>query len=78
MHKNIYTVLTDNTFSTQKVIPKIVYSGTLYFVRNVLASFGVEFTCVNGSDPSAYQDAVKPNTKVCYVVKSVIVHPEQK
>jgi len=60
-------------FSIPKVMPKIVYSGTLSFVRNTLAKFGVEFTCVDGSDPSKYQEAVKPNTKVCFTIKTRIL-----
>ena len=47
------------------MIPKVVYSGTLYVVKTFLLRFGVEFTSVDGSDPSSYRDAVKPNTKVC-------------
>ena len=52
------------------MIPKVVYSGTLYVVKTFLLRFGVEFTSVDGSDPSSYQDAVKPNTKVC--LKNII------
>lgn len=48
------------------VIPKVVYSGTLYVVKTFLLRFGVEFTSVDGSDPSSYRNAVKPNTKVIF------------
>lgn len=44
----------------------MVYCGTLCFVRNTLSRFGVEFTCVDGSDPTKYEEALKPNTKVCF------------
>ena len=52
-----------NSFS--QVLPKMVYCGTLSLVRNTFSRFGVEYTCVDGSDPEKYRQAIKPNTKVC-------------
>ncbi|KAJ7376647.1 hypothetical protein OS493_033529 [Desmophyllum pertusum] len=48
------------------VAPKMVYSGTLSLLQNILTRFGVECTFVDGSDISKYREAVKPNTKVLY------------
>ncbi|KAK2559712.1 L-methionine gamma-lyase [Acropora cervicornis] len=48
------------------VLPKMVYCGTLSLVRNTFSRFGVEYTCVDGSDPEKYRQAIKPNTKVLF------------
>ncbi|KAL9974389.1 hypothetical protein ACROYT_G011413 [Oculina patagonica] len=48
------------------VAPKMVYSGTLSLLKNILTRFGVECTFVDGSDISKYREAVKSNTKVLY------------
>lgn len=50
-----------------QVAPKMVYSGTLSLLQNILTRFGVECTFVDGSDISKYREAVKPNTKV-YII----------
>ena len=42
----------------------MVYCGTFGTLKYVLKRFGVEYTFVDGSDISAYREAVKPNTKV--------------
>jgi cystathionine gamma-lyase len=44
-----------------------LYGGTLYLLKNVLPSFGVEVTFVEGKDIKEFKDAIKANTRIVIV-----------
>ncbi|XP_031564012.1 uncharacterized protein LOC116299492 [Actinia tenebrosa] len=52
------------------VAPKVVYSGTLHLIKNLLPMYGIEVSLIDAGKTAdiiqAYKDAVKENTKVLY------------
>ena len=48
------------------VSAKYVYGGTYSLFSNTLKSMGIEVTFVDGSDPSNFEKAIKPNTKAIF------------
>ncbi|UQA57558.1 trans-sulfuration enzyme family protein [Polyangium aurulentum] len=49
------------------LIQRDLYGGTHDFVTRDLTRFGVEHTFVDGSDPSSWEAAIRPTTRVLYV-----------
>ena len=48
------------------VSAKFVYGGTYNLFSNTIKDMGIEVTFVNGSDPSAFEKAIKLNTKAIF------------
>eukprot|EP00325_Prymnesiales_sp_UTEX-LB-985_P002984 CAMPEP_0174713492 /NCGR_PEP_ID=MMETSP1094-20130205/14130_1 /TAXON_ID=156173 /ORGANISM="Chrysochromulina brevifilum, Strain UTEX LB 985" /LENGTH=492 /DNA_ID=CAMNT_0015912673 /DNA_START=12 /DNA_END=1490 /DNA_ORIENTATION=- len=48
------------------VLPYAVYGGTNEFFVQFAVDWGIEYTLVDATDPSAYARALRPNTKVVY------------
>ncbi len=48
------------------VAAKALFGSCLFIVENLLPKYGVEVTLVDGSDLSAWEAAMQPNTKVCF------------
>lgn len=44
-----------------------VYSGTFELFSSILPKWGVQTTFVDGADVDAFRDAMRPNTKLCYL-----------
>ncbi len=44
-----------------------LYGGTHSFANHDLPELGIECSFIDGSDPSGWEDKIKPNTKVIYV-----------
>jgi cystathionine beta-lyase/cystathionine gamma-synthase len=49
------------------LVQRDLYGGTHDFVTRDLPRFGVEHTLVDGSDPSSWEAAIRPNTRLLYV-----------
>ena len=49
------------------VAAKALFGSCLYVVEELLPRFGVESTLVEGTDLSAWRDALRPNTKTCFL-----------
>jgi len=49
------------------VSAKALFGSCRYIVDEILPRFGIETTLVNGSDLSAWQNAMQPNTKVLFL-----------
>ncbi len=49
------------------ITAKTLFGGTHYLFRHVFENFGVEFTLVPSTDVSAYEAAIRPNTKVIFL-----------
>lgn len=49
------------------VAGKALFSSCRYIIETLLPKFGVEFTLIDSSDTSAWESAVKPNTKVFFL-----------
>lgn len=49
------------------VAGKALFSSCRYIIETLLPKFGVEFTLIDSADTSAWEDAVKPNTKVFFL-----------
>jgi O-acetylhomoserine (thiol)-lyase len=49
------------------ITAKTLFGGTHYLFRHVLENFGVEFSIVASTDISAYENAVRPNTKAIFL-----------
>ncbi len=48
------------------VAAKALFGSCLFIVENLLPKYGVEVTLVDGTDLSAWESAMRPNTKVCF------------
>jgi len=48
------------------VAAKALFGSCLFIVENLLPKYGVEVTLVDGTDLSAWEAAMQPNTKVCF------------
>ena len=48
------------------VAAKALFGSCLFIVENLLPKYGVEVTLVDGTDLSAWESAMQPNTKVCF------------
>ena len=48
------------------VAAKALFGSCLFIVENLLPKYGVEVTLVDGTDLSAWEAAMRPNTKVCF------------
>ena len=48
------------------VAAKALFGSCLFIVQNLLPKYGVEVTLVDGTDLSAWESAMQPNTKVCF------------
>jgi len=48
------------------VSAKFVYGGTYNLFANTIKDMGIEVTFVDGNDPSAFEKAIKPNTKAIF------------
>jgi len=48
------------------ICAKFVYGGTYNLFANTLKGLGIETTFVDGTDPSSFEDAIKPNTKAIF------------
>ncbi len=48
------------------VAAKALFGSCLFIVENLLPKYGVEVTLVDGTDLSAWDAAMQPNTKVCF------------
>jgi len=48
------------------VSAKFVYGGTYNLFANTIKDMGIEVSFVNGNDPSAFEKAIKPNTKAIF------------
>jgi len=48
------------------VSAKFVYGGTYNLFANTIRDMGIEVTFVDGSDPAAFEKAIKPNTKAIF------------
>jgi O-acetylhomoserine (thiol)-lyase len=49
------------------ITARTLFGGTHYLFRHVFENFGVEFSIVNSTDVSAYEAAIKPNTKAIFL-----------
>jgi len=49
------------------IASKNSFGNTLYIVKNILPKMGVEYTLVEVDDNEAWEQAVKPNTKLLYL-----------
>ncbi len=49
------------------VAGKALFSSCRYIIETLLPKFGVEFTLIDSSDTSAWEKAIKPNTKVFFL-----------
>ncbi len=48
------------------VAAKALFGSCLFIVENLLPKYGVEVTLVDGTDLSAWESAMRPNTRVCF------------
>jgi len=48
------------------VAAKALFGSCLFIVENLLPKYGIEVTLVDGTDLSAWEAAMQPNTKVCF------------
>ncbi len=48
------------------ITSRTIYGGTYAFFKNILPRRGVEITFVDGDDLSAFESAIRPNTKVIF------------
>ena len=48
------------------VSSKALFGSCLFVIDDILRRWGVEVTLVDGTDLAAWQDAMQPNTKVCF------------
>ncbi len=48
------------------VAARALFSSCLYIIDTLLPKWGIEFTLVDGSDLSQWQEAIQPNTKVFF------------
>ncbi len=48
------------------VVPYTVYGGTHEFLVQYAKHWGIEYTLVDATEPSAYEKAMRPNTRVVY------------
>ncbi|WP_425412265.1 O-succinylhomoserine sulfhydrylase [Neptunicoccus sediminis] len=49
------------------VAARALFGSCLFIVEEILPKFGVEVTLVDGTDLDAWRDAVRPDTKVCFL-----------
>lgn len=49
------------------VLQSDLYGGTHVFVHNELPKYGVTFTLVEGTRPTAFREAVRPTTRLIYI-----------
>lgn len=48
------------------VLPKDIYGGTHHFIVSELNRFGIEYTIINDTEISNFEEAIKSNTKMLY------------
>lgn len=48
------------------VAARALFGSCLYVLENVLARFGVEITLIDGTDKAAWQEAIRPDTKLVF------------
>lgn len=49
------------------VAAKALFGSCRYVIEDLMPQFGVEFTLVDGADLSAWEAAMQPNTKICFL-----------
>lgn len=49
------------------VSARALFGSCLYILQDILPRFGIEVTFVDGTDPQAWRDAYRPNTKLCFL-----------
>ncbi|NER11465.1 cystathionine beta-lyase [Muriicola jejuensis] len=49
------------------VLQQMLYGGTYHLITEQFEKFGIEYTFIDGSDPAAFADAIKPTTRVVYI-----------
>ena len=49
------------------VIPRQIYGGTYNLLTEEFGKYGIEFTFIDQSRASDYENALQPNTRVCYL-----------
>ena len=49
------------------VAAKTIYGGTYNLLDHTLTRFGIESTFVDPDDPNAFENAIRPNTKLIYI-----------
>ena len=49
------------------VIPRQIYGGTYNLLAEEFGKYGIEYTLIDESGVSDYENAIRPNTRVCYL-----------
>ncbi len=49
------------------VLQRMLYGGTYHLITEQFEKFGIDFTFIDGSDPSAFAKAIRPTTRVVYI-----------
>jgi cystathionine beta-lyase/cystathionine gamma-synthase len=61
------TLLTFLSKGDHVLAQDVLYGGTHTFVTEELEKFGISYDFIDGGDPSSWEKAVRPNTRVIYV-----------
>jgi cystathionine beta-lyase len=49
------------------VLQRMLYGGTYHLITEQFEKFGIAYTFIDGSDPAAFEKAIRPNTRVVYI-----------
>ena len=49
------------------VIPRQIYGGTYNLLTEEFGKYGIEYTFIDTTQPSDFENAIRPNTRICYL-----------
>ena len=49
------------------ILQRMLYGGTYHLITEQFEKFGIDYTFIEGSDPSSFEKAIRPSTKVVYI-----------
>ncbi len=49
------------------ILQRMLYGGTYHLITEQFEKFGIDYTFIDGSDPTSFEKAIRPTTRVVYI-----------